>query len=114
MIPIATSYISYTQARDHFVKVLEQVEQENSLVIVQRRGHADVAMIAADELSALLEEVYLLRSPVNAKRLFQALDWSQEELSKTPQPSSLEKLRHELESEIDQEKAFVLASSLSL
>jgi antitoxin YefM len=105
MIPVVTSYTSYTQAREHFVKVLEQVEQGDSIVIIQRRGHSDVAMIAADELSTLLEEVYLLRSPANAKRLFQALDWSQEQLSQTPQPSSLEQLRHELETELDQEKA---------
>jgi antitoxin YefM len=105
MIPVATSYTSYTQAQEHFVKVLEQVEQGDSIVIIQRRGHDDVAMIAADELFTLLEEVYLLRSTANAKRLFQALDWSQEQLSQTPQPSSLEQLRHELEAELEQEKA---------
>jgi antitoxin YefM len=80
MIPLAANYTSYTQVRDNFVKVLEQVEQGDSIVVVQRRGHADVAMIAADELSALLEEVYLLRSPANAKRLFEALAWSQQKL----------------------------------
>ena len=105
MIPVATSYTSYTQAREHFVKVLEQVEQGDSIVIVQRRGHGDVALIAADELSTLLEEVYLLRSPANAQRLFQALDWSREQLSQKPQTSSLEELHHELETELDKEKA---------
>jgi antitoxin YefM len=38
-------------------------------------------MISADELSSLLEQVYLLRSPANAKRLFAALEWSQQRLS---------------------------------
>lgn len=113
MLPIPTTYTSYTQAQEHFVQVLEQVELGNSIVIVQRQGHNDVALIAADELSALLEEIYLLRSraasalrpPANAQRLFQALNWSQERLSQTPATTSLEELRQELETEIEQEKA---------
>jgi len=64
-----------------------------------------VALIAADELSALLEEVYLLRSPANAQRLFRALNWSKERLSQTAATTSLEELRQELETEIEQEKA---------
>jgi antitoxin YefM len=105
MIPVATNYTSYTQARDNFVKVLEQVEQGDSIVVVQRRGHADVAMIAADELSALLEEVYLLRSPANAKRLFEALEWSQQRLSAPGVSNSIDQLRTELEAEIAQAEA---------
>jgi antitoxin YefM len=102
MIPVATNYTSYTRARDNFVKVLEQVEQGDSVVVVQRRGHADVAMIAADELSALLEEVYLLRSPANAKRLFEGLEWSQQKLSEPGMSNSIDQLRTELEAEIAQ------------
>jgi antitoxin YefM len=105
MIPVATNYTSYTQARDNFVNVLEQVEQGDAIVVVQRRGHADVAMIAADELSALLEEVYLLRSPVNAKRLFAALEWSQQKLSVAPGSMTVEQLRSEMEAELSQEEA---------
>ncbi len=105
MIPIAKNYTSYTQARDNFVKVLEQVEQGDSIVVVQRRGHSDVAMIAADELSSLLEQVYLLRSPANAKRLFAALEWSQQRLSEPATQTTVEQLRSELEAELDQKEA---------
>ncbi|EPF19014.1 Antitoxin YefM [Microcystis aeruginosa SPC777] len=105
MLPIPTTYTSYTQAQEHFLQVLEQLELGNSIIIVQRQGHHDVALIAADELSALLEEVYLLRSPANAQRLFQSLNWSQERLSQTAATTSLEELRQELETEIEQEKA---------
>jgi antitoxin YefM len=105
MIPVAKNYTSYTQARDNFVKVLEQVEQGDSIVVVQRRGHADVAMIAADELSSLLEQVYLLRSPANAKRLFAALEWSQQRLDESPTHTTVEQLRSETEAELDQKEA---------
>ncbi|MGB7415992.1 MAG: type II toxin-antitoxin system Phd/YefM family antitoxin [Thermosynechococcaceae cyanobacterium] len=99
MIPAATSYTSYTQARDNFVKVLEQVEQGDAIVVVQRRGHADVAMIAADELSGLLEQVYLLKSPANAKRLFAAMDWAEQEIATASGSQSVEDLRAEMEAE---------------
>jgi antitoxin YefM len=105
MIPVATDYTSYTQARDNFVKVLEQVEEGDSIIVVQRRGHADVAMIAADELSSLLEQVYLLRSPANAKRLFASLEWSDQRLSKPSSPTTIEELRSEMEGEVGKEEA---------
>jgi antitoxin YefM len=105
MLPVAKNYTSYTQARDNFVKVLEQVEQGDSIVVVQRRGHADVAMIAADELSSLLEQLHLLRSPANAKRLFAALEWSQQRLGESPTDTTVEQLRSEMEAELDQKEA---------
>nr|WP_238718305.1 type II toxin-antitoxin system prevent-host-death family antitoxin [Petrachloros mirabilis] len=105
MIPVATSYASYTQARDNFVKVLEQVEQGDAIVVVQRRGHGDVAMIAAEELSSLLEQVYLMRSPANAQRLLGALEWSEQQLQTTPESLSIPELRAQLEAELGQEEA---------
>jgi toxin YoeB len=38
MIPAATSYTSYTQARNNFVKVLGQVEQGDSIVSIAKLG----------------------------------------------------------------------------
>lgn len=105
MIPVATNYTSYTQARDNFVKVLEQVEEGDSIVVVQRRGHADVALIAADELSSLLEQVYLLSSPANAKRLFASLEWSQQQLSESCPQATVDRLRSELEADLGKEAA---------
>ena len=43
-----------------------------------------MALIAEDELSSLLECVYLLRSPENAQRLFRSLEWVETE-DATPQ-----------------------------
>lgn len=105
MISVATSYTSYTQARDNFVKVLEQVEEGDSIVVVQRRGHRDVAMIAADELSSLLEQVHLLSSPANAKRLFASLEWSQQQLNEPSPHVTVAQLRAELEAELVKEEA---------
>ena len=74
MFPITTKTITYTQARDNFASLLDRVENENSVAIIQRRGHKDMAILAADELESILETVHLLRSPNNARRLLDAIE----------------------------------------
>ncbi len=65
---------TYTQARASLASLLDEVTNNREIVIIQRRGHEDVAMITADELAGVLETAHLLRSPKNAKRLLTALD----------------------------------------
>lgn len=68
-----TIQTTYTQARDGLAKLLDQVTHNREVVVIQRRGEEDVALIAASELAGLIETAYLLRSPANAKRLLSAL-----------------------------------------
>lgn len=65
---------SYTHARAKLASLSDEVTKNREVVIIQRRGGEDVAMITADELMGLLETAHLLRSPKNAKRLLAALD----------------------------------------
>jgi antitoxin YefM len=64
---------SYSQARANLATLLETVTSNREIVIIERRGREDVAMVAASELNSLLETAHLLRSPVNAERLLDAL-----------------------------------------
>ena len=64
---------TYTHARAKLASLLDEVTKNREVVIIQRRGSEDVAMITADELSGILETAHLLRSPANAKRLLTAL-----------------------------------------
>jgi antitoxin YefM len=64
---------SYTEARANLARLLNRVTQDREIVVINRRGQEDVAMIAASELSSLLETAYLLRSPKNAQRLLEAM-----------------------------------------
>ncbi|MFH0784728.1 MAG: type II toxin-antitoxin system prevent-host-death family antitoxin [Pseudomonadota bacterium] len=84
---------TYTQARASLATLLDQVTKNREVVIIQRRGGEDVAMITADELAGILETAHLLRSPVNAKRLLTALDNVRKQ-SGTPQ--TIEDLRTEV------------------
>jgi len=84
---------TYTQARASLATLLDQVTKNREVVIIQRRGGEDVAMITADELAGLLETAHLLRSPKNAKRLLSAIDRVRKE-SGTPQ--TIDDLRSEV------------------
>jgi len=65
---------TYTHARARLASLIDEVTKNREVVIIQRRGSEDVAMIAADELTGILETAHLLRSPTNAERLLTALD----------------------------------------
>jgi antitoxin YefM len=85
--------ITYSEVRANLATILDRVSENREIVKITRRKGADVALIAADELSSLLESVYLLRSPANAKRLFSAMEWAK---SDAAVPQSLKSLREEL------------------
>jgi antitoxin YefM len=68
-----TETISYTEARERLADVLSTVEATRDVIVITRRGHANVALIAEDELSSLQETAHLLRSPANARRLLESL-----------------------------------------
>lgn len=65
---------TYTAARANLKKLMDEAVSSREAVIIQRRTGGDVALIAADELSSLLETAHLLRSPRNASRLLHALE----------------------------------------
>jgi antitoxin YefM len=69
-----TIQTTYTQARANLAALWDQVTDDREVVVIQRRGAEDVALISADELAGLMETVYLLQSPKNAERLLEALD----------------------------------------
>ena len=87
---------TYTLARARLASLLDEVTKNREVVIIQRRGSEDVAMITADELAGILETAHLLRSPNNAKRLLTALDRVRKG-SGTPQ--TIDELRKEVDFE---------------
>ena len=64
---------SYSQASARLADFLDEATHNREIVIIQRQGEEDVALIAADELAGLLETAHLLRSPANAERLLATL-----------------------------------------
>lgn len=88
-----TTEITYSQARANLARLLDNVTENREVVIIHRRNAEDAALIAASELTSLLETAYLLRSPANAERLLTALN---DALKGEGQLISLTELRDEV------------------
>ena len=87
---------TYSNARANFALLLDQVTEQQEIVIINRRGSEDVALVAVSELSSLLETAHLLRSPKNALRLMTALKRA---MGKKLKPQTIESLRKDIELE---------------
>jgi antitoxin YefM len=81
---------TYSHAREHLAQIWDEIEDAQQPVLLQRRGHQDMALLPADELASLQETAYLLRSPKNAARLLAALGRSRNGKKK---PIALRRLR---------------------
>ena len=84
---------TYTSARDNLAQLLDRATKDREVVYIRRRGREAVALVAAAELTSLLETAHLLRSPKNAKRLLAAL---RRALKRSVAPQSVSALRREM------------------
>src|SRR5437016_11944510 len=84
---------TYTYLRANLACLLEEVENKRDVVIINRRGHEDVALVPAGELESLVETAHLLRSPKNAERLLAAI---RRALAKKGKAQTVDELRQEL------------------
>lgn len=88
-----SSQTTYTKARANLAKLCNQVTANREVVIINRRGAEDVALVTASELSSLMETAHLLRSPKNAERLLTALNRAK---ARKGRPQPVERLRREM------------------
>lgn len=44
---------TYTNARQNLAKLLDRVANDNTIALITRKGHPDMAIIRADELSSI-------------------------------------------------------------
>lgn len=72
---------TYSQAREQLKTLMDRAVDDREVIMVRRRSGDAVAIIAADELEALMETAHLLQSPRNAERLLNALARAREGLS---------------------------------
>lgn len=84
---------TYTRARANLAKLCDQVAKNQEVVIINRRGSQDVALVSAEELSSLMETAHLLRSPKNVQRLLTALNRAK---AGSPKLKTIASLRKEL------------------
>lgn len=66
--------MSYTESRARYAEVLDSVVDTGEEVVITRAGHEPVVIVSLAEFGALRETAYLMRSPVNARRLLDAME----------------------------------------
>ncbi len=66
--------LSYTDSRARYAEVLDSVVNDREEVVITRAGHEPVVIVSLDDYEALKETAYLMRSPVNARRLLDAME----------------------------------------
>ena len=84
-----THETTYTNARANLAALMDRVTDTREPIVIRRRGAEPVALIAADELAGWMETAYLLRSPKNARRLLEASDRPEGEVT----PLDIDQLR---------------------
>lgn len=66
--------MSYTESRARYAQVLDGVTNDREEVIITRAGHDSVVIVSLEDYESLRETAYLMRSPANARRLFDAME----------------------------------------
>lgn len=66
--------MSYTESRARYAEVLDGVVDDREEVVITRAGHEPVVIVSLDEYESLRETAHLMRSPANARRLFDAME----------------------------------------
>ncbi len=87
-MPVSTTY---TKARANLAKLWDQLESDQELAIIERRGHEAMALLPAAEVESLLETAHLLRSPENAKRLLRAIQRALNQQGEVKTPEDLKR-----------------------
>ena len=66
--------MTYTVARENLASTMDRVCDDRDPVIITRNRDQAVVMLSLEDYESLQETAYLLRSPANAKRLFDAIE----------------------------------------
>ena len=66
--------ITYTAARENLASTINRVCEDHAPVVITRNRDQSVVMLSLAEYESLEETAHLLRSPANAKRLFDSID----------------------------------------
>lgn len=65
--------LTYSQARSELAKTMDKVCDDHTPIIITRKNQRSVVMISLEDYESLEETAYLLRSPLNARRLLASI-----------------------------------------
>lgn len=66
--------ITYSTVRSRLAQTMEQVCNDREPVVITRNNKEAVVLMSFEEYRSMEETTHLLKSPENAKRLFESVD----------------------------------------
>ncbi|MDF1569825.1 MAG: type II toxin-antitoxin system prevent-host-death family antitoxin [Spirochaetaceae bacterium] len=65
--------VSFTEARKRLKSILDRVADDRDATIITRRDAEDSVVMSLDTYNSIMETLYLLRSPANARHIEESL-----------------------------------------
>ena len=65
--------INFSDARNQFKQVIDQVVADCDVAIISRRNAEDAVVMSLDTYNSMMEAFHLMKSPANVKRLEKSL-----------------------------------------
>ena len=65
--------VNFSEEKNNFQSVLDQVTNDKNCTVIVRRDAEDAVVMSKSYYDSLLETIYLLKSPANAKHLEEAI-----------------------------------------
>ena len=65
--------VNFSEARNNFKALLDRVAEDKDCTVIVRSDTEDAVLMSKSYYDSLMETVYLLKSPANAKHLEKAI-----------------------------------------
>jgi len=65
--------VSYSELRQNLAKYMDHAVNSREEIVVTRQGAGSVVMMSAADYESIMETLYLLSSPANAKALMESI-----------------------------------------
>ena len=66
--------VSYSEARSSLKAVLDRVANDHDATLIHRRGGQNAVILSETAYTSMMETMYLLSSPANARALARAIE----------------------------------------
>jgi antitoxin YefM len=70
---MSVNIVNFSEARKNFKSVLDAVANNKNCTVIVRRDAEDAVIMSKSYYDSLMETVYLLKSPANARHLEEAI-----------------------------------------
>ncbi len=66
--------VNFSEARNNFKEVLDQVVEDADYTVITRRDAADAVVMSLDSFNSFIETFHLLKSPANTAHLQRSIE----------------------------------------